>query len=118
MHGTLFGDILGKGVWPVEFIEPLVFLELGGRVDPDNISDIFSSTVYSLPTGKFFPLFCLLICFFKINFFENVFQDYDQNVKQFWIQILPDGLSGLIWVQIVCKSHQQTTLRDKELISD
>ena len=31
------------------------------------------------------------------------------------IQIRPDILSGLVWVQTVCKSYQQTTLGDKEL---
>ena len=32
-----------------------------------------------------------------------------------WIQIRPDILSGLIWVQTVCKNYQQTTLGDKGL---
>ena len=32
-----------------------------------------------------------------------------------WIQIRPDALSGLIWVQTVCKGYQQTTLTGKEL---
>ena len=27
-----------------------------------------------------------------------------------WIEIRPDILSGVIWVQTVCKSYQQTTL--------
>ena len=34
---------------------------------------------------------------------------YETMKKQFGI------LSGLIWVQTVCKSYQQTTLGDKEL---
>ena len=29
------------------------------------------------------------------------------------IQIRPDKLSGLIWVQSVCKGYEQTTLGDK-----
>ena len=33
-----------------------------------------------------------------------------------WIQIRPDILSGLIWVQTVCKSCHQKTLAGKELI--
>ena len=33
-----------------------------------------------------------------------------------WIKIRPDILSGLIWVQTVCKGYRQTTLGDKELI--
>ena len=28
---------------------------------------------------------------------------------------MPDRMSGLIWVQTVCKSNQQTTLGDKKL---
>ena len=32
-----------------------------------------------------------------------------------WIQIRPDVLSGLIWVQTVCIIYQQTTLGDKML---
>ena len=31
------------------------------------------------------------------------------------IQIRPDILSGLIWVQTVCKGYEQTTLVGKEL---
>ena len=35
------------------------------------------------------------------------------SVKQFGSR--PDILSGLIWVQTVCKGYQQTTLVSKEL---
>ena len=52
----------------------------------------------------------LSVDFFKSNFFEKLFQEYDQSVKQF------ESRTGLIWVQTVCKSYQQTTLGDKELI--
>ena len=48
-----------------------------------------------------YVFFCHLQIFFKINFLEN-FQE---------IRIL----SGLIWVQTVCKGYQQTTLVGKEL---
>ena len=52
--------------------------------------------------------------FFRINYFENSFRN---------IIIVPnsldsdqtDELSGLIWVQTVCKGYQQTTLVGKEL---
>ena len=47
-----------------------------------------------------------LIFFFRINFFEKFFQEHYQSVNV---------LSGLILVQTVCKSYQQTTLGDKEL---
>ena len=32
-----------------------------------------------------------------------------------WIQIRPDVLSGLIWVEYVCKEFEQTTLVDKDI---
>ena len=35
----------------------------------------------TLPTVKFFMLFCRLLIFFKINFFEKFFQEYHQSVK-------------------------------------
>ena len=37
----------------------------------------------SLPHGKFFMLFCRLLIFFKINFFEQIFREYHLTVKQF-----------------------------------
>ena len=41
----------------------------------------------------------------------TVYWDVKQQNKQTdWIQIRPDNLSGLIWVQTVCKSYQQITL--------
>ena len=49
--------------------------------------------------------FCRLLIFFKINFFENFFQEYHTSVKQ-----IGSILSGLIWVQSVCKGYQQTAL--------
>ena len=53
--------------------------------------------------------FCRLMIFFKMNFFEKFFQEYHQ-CQTVWIQIRPDALSGLIWVQTtVCEGHQQTT---------
>ena len=34
--------------------------------------------------------------------------------QTFWIQIRPDVLPGLIWVQTVCKGYEQTTIVSKE----
>ena len=65
-----------------------------------------------LPPGKFFMFFCHMLNFFKISFFENFFQ-----CQTDWIQIRPDILSGLIWVQSVCIGYQQMTPEgNKELI--
>ena len=33
-----------------------------------------------------------------------------------WVQIRPDILSGLIWVQSVCKGYEQTTLAGNDFI--
>ena len=49
--------------------------------------------------------FCSLRILFKINFFENFFQEYTKSFKQ----------SGLVWIQTVFNIYQQTTLVDKEL---
>ena len=57
-------------------------------------------------TGFFSHAVALL----KINSFQNVFEGYHwyecQTVR---IQIRPNFLSGLIWVQTVCKWYQQAT---------
>ena len=57
----------------------------------------------------FHASFGRLLIFFKINFFEKFLQEYHLSVKQ-----IGSILSGLIWVQTVCKSYQQMTLGDKE----
>ena len=63
--------------------------------------------IYSFVIGSFFMgFFTFPDFFYKIIFFEKFFQEYYQSVNV---------LSGLIWVQTVCKSYQQTTLGDKEL---
>ena len=49
-------------------------------------------------------LCCHLLTFFdKINFFKKIFQEHYQSIKRFG-----SILSGLIWVQTVCKGYQQT----------
>ena len=65
-------------------------------------------------------LFCCLLIFFKssfekINFYENFFQEYSQSVKQFGSRSAR-LVSGLIWVQTVCKGYQQTALVGKDII--
>ena len=56
-----------------------------------------------------FSEFFVLCCFFSKSTFSSMCQTV-------WIQIRPDILSGLIWVQTVCKGYQQTTLVGKELM--
>ena len=60
-------------------------------------------------------LCCLLTFFSKLTSFRKSYQSFKQfgsrsECQIVWIQIRPDILSGLIWVQIVCKGYQQTTI--------
>ena len=65
--------------------------------------------------GNFPCFFCrLLIFFFKINAFEKHLSDISSECQTVWIQIRPDVMSGLIWVQPVYKGYQLTTLVGKE----
>ena len=46
--------------------------------------------------------------FFQNQLFQKFFQKYHQSTCQTdWIQIRPDILLGLIWVQSVCKDCEQ-----------
>ena len=66
-----------------------------------------------------FACFCCLWSFFVffffflflINFFKKDFQEYSQGVKEFGSRsgLTFDILSGLIWVQTICKGYQQMT---------
>ena len=51
------------------------------------VIDLFSLSRRSLLThcilGNFSCFFCRLLIFFKVNFLKKIFQEYDQNVKQF-----------------------------------
>ena len=56
-----------------------------------------------------FACFFVLCRFFtKSTFSKNFIQEYLQECQTVWIQIRPDILSGLIWVQTVCKGYLQT----------
>ena len=56
-------------------------------------------------------IFCRLLTFFKINFQKNLSKTLSE-CQMVWIQIRPDVLLVLIYVQTVCKDHQQTTKSD------
>ena len=47
-------------------------------------------------------------------FFNQLFRKIISGIQSecltVWIQIRPDVLSGLIWVQAVCKGYHETTL--------
>ena len=57
-------------------------------------------------------LFCCLwiFFFFSINFFEKKSLSGIPSLSHtIWMQIRPNSLSGLIWVQTVCTGYQQMT---------
>ena len=60
-------------------------------------------------------LFVVCWFFFKITYFWKILSELPSECQTDWIQIRSDVLSGLIWVQTVCKGYQQTTLWGKEL---
>ena len=57
----------------------------------------------------FFDNFLSSAIFFKEIFFRNTIRRCQTDL----IQIRPDVLSGLIWLQTVCKINQQTTIVGK-----
>ena len=59
--------------------------------------------------GNFNFFFVVSLSFFKINFFHKILSRTIPECKTVWIQISPDVVSGLIWVQTICKNHQQMT---------
>ena len=64
--------------------------------------------------GKFSTFFLLSADFFQNQLFRKILSRIPSECQIVWIQIRPDILSGLIWVQTVCKGYQQTTLGGKE----
>ena len=48
-----------------------------------HFENLLSESILTLSPGNFSRFFCSLLIFFKINFFEKLFQEYNQGVKQF-----------------------------------
>ena len=48
--------------------------------------------------------------FFQNQLFRKICSGIPLECQAVWIQIRPDILSGLIWIQNICKGYQQTTL--------
>ena len=53
--------------------------------------------------------------FFQNQLFQKILSGIPSQCQTLWIQIRPDVLSGLIWVQIDPKCYQQTIQVGKEL---
>ena len=61
--------------------------------------------------------FCRLLFFlnFQNQLFPKIISGTPSAYQTVWIQIRPDILSGLIWVQTICNGYQQMILVGKEL---
>ena len=83
------------------------------KFDQDWPSDLEDIHAELFAAWDIFMLFCHLLIFFKIFFFrKNI-----SGIPSMSNSLDPDQaiMSGLIWVQDVCKSYQQMTLVGKEL---
>ena len=67
----------------------------------------------TLHPGKFFTLLSSAD-FFQDQLFRKILSGLPSERQLVWTQIRSDVLLGLIWVQTICKSYEQTTLGDKE----
>ena len=61
-------------------------------------------------------LFSRLLILFQNQIFRKILSGIPSRCQTDWIQIRPDILSGLIWVQSVSKGYQQMALVGNELI--
>ena len=74
-----------------------------------------NSFIFKLINPIYHLLLCMLgifayfLAIFKINFFLRIISEHSLECQTVWIQIKPDNMSGLIWVQTVCSGHQQMT---------
>ena len=56
-----------------------------------------------------------VVFFLKKNqLFLKILSGIPPECQILWIQFRPDILSGLIWVQTVCKGYQQTRLSSRQ----
>ena len=58
-------------------------------------------------------LFCRLLIFFQNQLFQKILSGIPPECQTDWIQIRPEVLSGLIWVQTVCKNYPKMKLEGR-----
>ena len=61
--------------------------------------------------GNFSRFFVVCLFFFQNQLFQKSISGIPSECQTVWIRIRPDLLSGLIWVQTVCKGYQQPSDR-------
>ena len=80
---------------------------------------LFLDRLLSSLAVNFFMFFfsCRLLIYFQIQLFRKILSGIPSECQTDWIQIRPHILSGLIWVQSVCKGYEQAKLVGNELAS-
>ena len=79
--------------------------QIGPRSDPTFCRACSGSNLFA-KTGKFFHAFCHLLIFFQNQLFRKFISGIPSGCQTDWIQIRPNILSGLIWVQSACKGWE------------
>ena len=72
----------------------------------------FSSKLYVVSTKSLPSYFLSPADFFQNQLFGKIISGIPSECQTDWVQIRPDILSGLIWVQSVCKGYEQMTIVD------
>ena len=114
---TLFSSIPNWPVMPGNYLQQTTSAE-------DIFRCIFFLTLYQglkltlCPMGNFSCFFVVCFFFFQKQHFGKIISGIPSEYQSDWIQIRTDVLSGLIWVQSVCKGYEQTTLVGNELMKE
>ena len=69
----------------------------------------------SVALNPFFTFFLSSADFFQNQLFRKILSGISSECQTNWIQIRPEVLSDLIWVQSVCKGFEQTSLVGKRV---
>ena len=77
----------------------------------------FHAIVHTL-YGNCFILLCRQQIFFQNQLFRNILSGIPSQCQTDWFQTRPNILSGLIWDQSVCKSYQQTTVKEAKRLKN
>ena len=83
----------------------------------DQILESYACMFNSCLSSNFSRFFLSSADFFQSQLFQKILAEIPSECQTVLIQIRPDILSGLIWVNTVCKEYQQGKLGDKELKS-
>ena len=71
--------------------------------------------LFTLASWVIFHAFLSSVDVFQNQYFQDIISGIPPGCQTVLIQIRPNILSGLIWVQTVCNGYQPTTLGGKEI---